>query len=448
VNRKFAKSLYLFLQTLRREDVRGILSYLEGTQHYPTERLLDMQWRRFTQLLGHAYENIPYYRRTLTDAGIEPGDIRSRGDLAAIPMLTKADVRANFADLQARGPGLVEKTSTSGSTGEPLRVIRDRVSTGYHRANMFRLRRWYGSDIGGFEATFRVFNYPFWERQMTRLKDFILNRIRINEHELLPEHMLEFYQRLAAIKPDVFYGFPSLMVRFAQFLERHGIESHPFSLKVIITTSEMLYPRQKEILGSYFGAPVANEYGCTETGIIAIECPEGGWHVPVESTLIEIIPAGDLEADEGVGRVIVTDLMNRAMPFIRYDIGNLARKGVGRCTCGRGLPTIEGVAGRVGRMIDLPDGRSIHSITFFNIFRKAEKVAADSVKEFQVQHRPPRTFEFLIVPDRGFNDDVMAYIRGRVEDALGKGCELKYELVDDIIPSSNGKLEKFVIVEE
>lgn len=426
----------------------GILTELEGTQWYPTERLLNDQWSRFKEIFGYAFHNVPYYQRVLKDAGIEPGDIKSRDDMKGIPLLTKADIRANFNDLQAPGQGLVEVNRTSGSTGEPLKVVRDRASYGYHRANMFRLRRWCGSDIGRTEATFRIYNYPFWDRQKTRLKDIILNRIRINEDDLSAHNMHGFYRKLQRAKPDIFYGFPSIMVRFAKFMINKGIEPHLFSLKAIISTSEMLHASQKEILGNFFDAPVVNEYGCTETGIIAIECPAGGWHIPVESCLVEILPADDLGVDEGVGRVVVTDLMNRAMPFIRYDVGDLAGMPSSTCACGRGLPTIDGVVGRVGRLIDLPDGRTIHSFIFFNIFKKAEAVAEKSVKEFQVRFKPPDEFEFLIVPDENFNDEVLAYIKGRINYAIGDGCKFVYTTVDEITHTKNGKFEIFVVLDE
>jgi len=448
LNRDIAKTLYLFLQSLRREDILGILTRLEETQWYPTERLLNEQWTRLKNLLDYVYEDIPYYRNLFRERGIEPGDIKTRDDLKAIPPLTKADIRRNFENLQANEGGLVEMSRTSGSTGEPLMVVRDRTSYGYHRANMFRLRRWFNSDIGSFEATFRIFSYPFWERQKTRMKDSVLNRIRIDEKDLSDKNMRGFYRRLEKAKPDIFYGFPSLMIRFAKFMINNGIEPNLFTLKAIIATSEMLFPAQKEVLENFFDAPVVNEYGCTETGIVAIECPAGGWHVPVESCLVEVIPADDLDVDEGIGRLIVTDLMNRAMPFIRYDVGDLARIGEGTCSCGRGLPTIEGVVGRVGRIIDLPGGGTIHSFIFFNIFKKAEIVAEKSVREFQVRYTRPNRFEFLIVPDENFNDDVLAYIRKRVDDALGEGCVSEFKMMDEIIPSSNGKFEKFIILDE
>jgi phenylacetate-CoA ligase len=428
------------------EDIAGILDELEQSQWLPAEELLEEQWVRFKGLIEYAYDKVPFYRRRFSHTGIEPGDIKSRVDLTAIPILTKADIKANYNDLQARHAGPVEMLRTSGSTGEPLRVIRDRASTGHHRANMFRQRRWFGANIGSFEATFKIYNYPFWERRKVRLKDFVLNRIRINERDLTEWNMLKFYRKLEAANPDIFYGFPSLMVRFAQFLTERSIKPNLASLNAIISTGEMLSPRQKETLAKTFNSPVVNEYGCTETGIIAIECPDGGWHVPVESCLVEIVPDEGLDLDEGVGRVVVTDLMNRAMPIIRYDSGDLAREGSGICNCERGLPTIEGLVGRIGSMVNLPDGRSIHSITFFKIFKAAESVAEGSIREFQVRLYPPDRFEIFIIPDINFNDEVLEYLRYRLEGALGKGSKLDFKLIDEIAPTKDGKFEKFMIV--
>jgi phenylacetate-CoA ligase len=445
VNQKLGKYVYLFLQSLRKEDITGILTEIEESQWFSREKLLEIQWTRFKDLLEYSYKNIPYYQKIFKEAGITPDDIKSRVDTSKIPILTKDDIRANFEDLQAPGKHLVELNRTSGSTGQSLRVVRDRASTGYHRANMFRFRRWYDADIGSFEATFRILNFPFWERQTVRMKDFILNRIRINERDLNERTMHRFCKKLESARPATFYGFPSLMVRFAEFLKKQKIEPCPESLKVIIATSEMLYPKQKEILEDFFKSPVVNEYGCTETGIIAIECPDGAWHVPIESCLVEIVPVGGLEDDDDVGKVIVTDLMNRAMPFIRYDPGDLARKSSGECICGRGLPTIEGVEGRIGQLVDLPDGRSVHAFIFLNIFKRAEKKSEESIKEFQVIFTPPKDFTFYVVPDKNFNQDVLDYIKKRLKFALGEGCDFSFEFVIDIERAPSGKQEKFII---
>ncbi len=448
MNEQLAKSIYLFLQSLRREDIAGILGQLEESQWYPEERLLDEQWNRFKSLIQYAYENSPYYRKRFIESGMEPGDIKSRDDIKAIPILTKAEIKDNIDDIRVPGYDTAEKLRTSGSTGEPLVVYRCRASTGHHRANMFRQRRWFGSDIGSFEAMFKTFNYPLAERLRVRVKDIVLNRIRINERELTDRTMLDFYNKIRHYKPGIFYGFPSLIIRFANFLKGEGLELKLESLNAIISTGEVIERGNKKFLSDFFDAPAVDEYGCTEVGIIAMECPEGSWHVPVESCLLEIVPRDETGIDEDGGRVVVTDLWNKAMPIIRYDNGDLAREKPGGCPCGRGLPSVESVVGRVSRMVDLPDGRSIHTITFSKIFKNAESVAEGSIKEFQLRFRPPDEFNILIVPDKNFNDQVMAHLRERLDDVLGQGSRIDFKLVNEIPGSRNGKLEKFIIIRD
>jgi phenylacetate-CoA ligase len=312
---------------------------------------------------------------------------------------------------------------------------------------MFRFRRWYGVDIGAYEATFRGTNFPPNVLRKLKVKDFLLNRQRISERNLSKENLDRYYRSMCRAKPETFYGFPTLIEKFTDHLIRSGIEPKPFpSLKCIIPTSEMAYPWQEVKWQDYYGVPVADEYGCTEAGIMAVECPHGCWHVPVESCLVEYIPLENATNGESPYKIIVTDLMNRAMPIIRYDVGDSAMPGDQPCACGRGLPTMKSFAGRVAKLIDLPDGRTIHSLDFYYIFRKAGEIKPDGIKEFQIRINYPKEFEIYIVPGTEFNDEIMDFLKHKISYALGNEAEITYKLVDEIIYTQNGKYDKIVMV--
>jgi len=431
---------------MRREDILGALAQLEESQWYSPDRLLDEQWRRFKELIQYAYDENPYYTATFKKAGIEPGDIKSRDDLGAIPVLTKTRIRENFDSIVSKNIRLAEQLSTSGSMAEPLIMIRCRSSMAYHRANMFRFRKWYDVDIGAFEATFRGTNFPLNVILKLRVKDFLLNRKRIPERNLSKENLDQYYWEMKKARPETFYGFPTLIDKFTTHLIESGIGPQPFpSLKCIIPTSEMSYPWQKAKWKDYYGVPVADEYGCTEAGIMAVECPHGSWHIPVESCLVEYIPLDKPVVEESPPKIIVTDLMNQAMPIIRYDVGDSAIPGDHPCECGRGLPVMKAFAGRVAKLIDLPDGRTIHSLDFYYIFRKAGEIKPDGIKEFQIRVNYPRGFEINIVPGKQFNDDIMHFLEHKISYALGEEAEITYKFVDKISSTKNGKYDKIVI---
>ncbi len=449
MNQKLAKLVYLLTARIRREDVLGVLKQLEGSQWHSTEHLLDVQWEKFKNILQYAYDEFPYYRERCAKAGIEPGDIKTRDDLQAIPILTKGEIRQNFDALVSKNVELTEQFGTSGSMAEPLMMIRCRDSMAHHRANMFRFRRWFDVDIGSFEATFRGTNFPLNALRKLQVKDFLLNRERIPERNLSKGNLDKYYRRMKKAKPATFYGFPTLIQKFTDHLIESGIGPKPFpSLKCIIPTSEMAYPWQKNRWKEYYGVPVAEEYGCTEAGLIGMECPHGSWHVPVESCLVEFVPMENGAEEENQCKIIVTDLMNRAMPMIRYDVADSAAPGIEKCACGRGLPTMSAFLGRVAKLIDLPDGRTIHSLDFYYIFRKASEIKPDAIREFQVKISPPGKFEINIIPGHQFNDDVMDFLKHKIGYALGDGSDITYTLVTEIQNGKHGKYNKVVFVDE
>ncbi len=432
---------------MRKEDILGTLAALEESQWWPEERLLDLQWDRFKKILQFAYDENPFYQKRFKNAGIEPGDIKTRDDLKAIPILTKADIRENYDEILDKNIELTETLSTSGSMAEPLMVTRCRDSMSHHRANMFRFRRWYGVEMGGFEATFRGTNFPMKDLRKLRMKDFLLNRWRLHERDLSNANMDAYFRKLLKCNPATFYGFPTLMEKFTGRLRESGVKPKPFpSLKVIIPTSEMAHERQRIDWREYYGVPVADEYGCTEAGILGVACPEGNWHVPVESVLVEYVPLEQETNDEQAYSIVVTDLFNKSMPIIRYDVGDSALPGDAPCPCGRGLPTMKSFLGRIAKLIDLPDGRTIHSLDFYFIFRKAGEIRPDAIKEFQVRIIKPRVFQIYIVAGSQFNDEAMEFLKHKIGFALGDGAVIEFKLVDEIEPTKYGKFEKVIFL--
>jgi phenylacetate-CoA ligase len=439
--------IYLTAQKARKEDILGTLAELEESQWWPEERLLELQWDRFKSILQYAYDENPFYRERFKAAGIEPGDIKTRADLKAIPIITKADIRENYDKILNTNIELTETLSTSGSMAEPLMMTRCRESMAHHRANMFRFRHWYNADIGGFEATFRGTNFPPKDLLKLKFKDFLLNRWRLHERDLSRKNMDAYFRKLQRCKPSTFYGFPTLMEKFTEHIIESGVKAKPFpSLNVIIPTSEMAHERQRKDWREFYGVPVADEYGCTEAGILGVACPEGNWHVPVESVLVEFIKLDQDTNDEEAYTIIVTDLMNRSMPIIRYDVGDSALPGDGPCACGRGLPTMKSFLGRIAKLIDLPDGRTIHSLDFYYIFRKAGEIRPDAIKEFQVRIIQPRVFQIYIVRGSQFNDETMDFLTHKIGFALGPQSVVEYKFVDEIESIGHGKFEKVIFL--
>ena len=438
-----AKSVYRFIQWCRKEPVLRVLDELEKSQWYPAERLRDLQWARLIRLLGHAYDTVPFYRERFQALGLRPQDVHSPADFACIPVLTKEGLRTQRSRLlSSAGPGRISAMATSGSSGDPLTVIRDRNSTAYHRAAKYRGHRWFGIDIGTREA--RLWGVPvdLPTRMQEWVKDLVMNRIRASAYKLDEGNLYRFYLRTVRSRPVYLFGYTSLVYEFARFILAEGLDGRNLELKAAIVTSETLHDFQREAIEAALGCPAVNEFGCTETGIIAFQCPQGGMHVPVEAVYVEIEP-DNLTGSPDLGRVILTDLHNYAMPIIRYDVGDLAAFSKGSCPCGRALPLLKDIVGRTSDIIVTPDGRRIHTIIFYYILYGLES-RGGGIKKFQVVRDAPHSYIMKLVKDTNFREEDFTLIKRKIAAYLGSQVEMRYQFVDSIEYAGAGKHRDFV----
>jgi phenylacetate-CoA ligase len=169
---------------------------------------------------------------------------------------------------------------------------------------------------------------------------------------------------LALIRPVLLYGYPSVLYLLAKRAAAHG--RRDIRPRTIVTTSEMLFPGQRRVIEEAFAAPVFDQYGCNEVNLVSAECERhDGWHYAMESTLVEILDDDGLPVPTGrSGRIVGTSLDNLAMPFLRYDTGDIGALDKEPCACGRGLVRIRELQGRSRDLIRTPDGRFVHGVAF------------------------------------------------------------------------------------
>lgn len=440
---RLARFAYRTIQKLRQEPVLACLHELEESQWYPAERLRELQWARLLRLLTHAYETVPFYQERFQALGLTPKEIRSPADFARIPVLTKETLRTQRAGLLSSAETKrVSALASSGSSGDPLTVIRDRNSTAYHRAAKYRGQRWFGIDIGEKEA--RLWGVPLdtSTRLKERVKDLLMNRFRASAYKLDRKNLLAFYRHIARAQSSYLFGYASLVYEFGRFVLDEGLDGKGLKLKAAVTTSETLHDFQRQGIETAFACPAVNEFGCTETGIIAFQCPEGGMHIPMESTYVEIEP-DDMIGSPDLGRVVITDLHNYAMPIIRYDIGDLAAFSDSECPCGRSLPLLKDITGRASDIIVTPDGRRIHTIIFYYILYGLES-RGGGINKFQVVRDASNSYTMKLVRDGDFREEDFVLVKRSIAEHLGNQVEVRYQFVDTIERTEAGKHRDFV----
>ena len=423
------KALVRAWMAARAGPLLATLREIEKSQWLAADQLAELQVRKLRAVLMHAGAHVPYYRDLFRSVRFEPESVRSTGDLARIPVLDRETLTARFDDLLAEpaSPGRFVR-STGGSTGRPLRFAVDTHEMTTRSAHIYRGLGWLGWTPG--DKTAYVWGSDIDTREHKGLlgsaRDAFMGVLWLDAFTMSAERIDRCLERLSRFAPTVLIGYPSSLHLLAQRAIECSIRPR---IGGIECSAEMLTPRVRDDLKRAFGCPVLDRYGCRETGVVAHECPEGSLHINSESVVVESVG----------GELLLTTLNNRAMPLIRYRNEDLAVPGEGTCICGRGLPLLAKLQGRVSDIIRSPAGRLIHGEFFTHLF-----YGADEVRRFQVKQTRRDHLEIRVVATDRF--DISC--RERLEHAIVTHADAAFRVtwirVDDIPSGQSGKY-RFII---
>jgi phenylacetate-CoA ligase len=440
--RPLVKYVFFPLQAYRQgSSVPRHLRELEESQFYSPEKIADLQMERLRHLLMHAFRNCPFYTRRFNEAGFDPARVQSPDDLRSLPVLTKKDIQNNLEQLTAGNlpPSDLVPDKTGGSTGQPLNffINQDRVYS--RNAAALRHDRWTGWDIGqkaaylwGHHGDLNIVN-----QFKSRVRRLLLDRnLILDTASITAAKLAQFRKDLLRYRPTIYVGYANSVYLYARFLkETAATEYHRPT--AIITSAEMLDPEQRRIIEEVFACKVFDRYGSRETSIIASECDRHtGLHVCAETIYLEIIADGQPARPGQLGKIVITDLMNYGMPFIRYRIEDIGRPSEHRtCSCVRGLPLIDMAAGRVTDFLLTPEGKIISgaSMTIFLIANTPGLAQAQLVQEKKDE------LVMKIVRGEKFGEESVKYLEREVTHFFGPTVKLRLEYVESIPPEASGK---------
>ena len=420
---------------------RRTLTYLDGYQRdqwLDPEQIATLQWQRLQRLLDHCYREVPYYREQWRKLDIAPQDIRNLDDYAKLPVLTKTDIRAHFDKLKADSwrDRLLYK-ATGGSTGEPMRFGYTRESNDRRAAVMWRGYEWAGSRMG--RRTLFLWGGAVGDptrahQWKDRLYNAVFARRVLNSFKMTEANMSEYADAIDRYRPDIIVGYVGPLVKLAQWLIASGRKI--WRPQGIIGGAEALHEFQRDLIQEAFRAPAFNTYGCREFMLIAAECEQRhGLHVNADHLVVELrTPHGAASAGRP-GDVVITDLFNYGMPFVRYANGDMATASGDRCACGRGLPLLTRVDGRVLDAIRTPAGHVLPGEFFPHMLKDVA-----GLQRFQLVQRRLDRLDLSIVRGTDFDDASLDYIRREVNKVLGDSVQLDCHFVDDIPLTRSGKL--------
>jgi phenylacetate-CoA ligase len=431
------KLVYPVHERLMHRPTFDYVASLEQSQWLPREEIEQLQQVKLTHLLRTAKAHSPWHAERLAAAGIDPDGGVTLADLRHLPTMSKQDARENVERIAWRGaPGGAFKYNTGGSSGQPLIFYYGRWRQASDAAGRIRARRWWGVDVG--EREVYLWGAPVELNKTDRIKtlrDRLLNQLVLNAFEMSPGQMDRYVEAIQAFRPKCIYGYASSVTLLAAHAEQRGLSLRAPGLRVVCTTGEPLYPHQRELIASVFGAPVANEFGSRDIGFTAHETPQGQMLLMSESIILEVLREDGSPAAAGeTGEAVMTGLCSDAQPFIRYRTGDMVTLSAAHCKKGRGLHVIEEVAGRSTDFIVRSDGTIMHALAVIYVLR-----AVEGVGEFKIVQHAADRIEVLVVPGHAWNDDARLRITQGLQARLGADVRVEIRLMDAIPAEASGK---------
>lgn len=437
--------------SIRRDHHLDVLAALRPSATWCPDRLREAQEARLSELLLHAFANVPFYRDRLLAAGVVADCARPRINLSQfsrIPLLTREDVRQRGGELRDRvapGDGIYAM-ATGGTTGDPLRLVRNRETYASVIAVQLWFDEWSGYALGEPKIALYHRRPSVLERARGWLAWGLRNEIRLYTPRMPADRLSACIDRINRHRPAQVVGPAWLLYEVARHAEADGRRIVP--PRGVMTSYEALTPETAQVLQRVFGAPVFDRYGTSELGGIACSCgQEPRLHVSAMTHLVEVLrPDGDPCGPGETGEVVVTHLTNRAMPLIRYRIGDLAMPGPpDPCRCGRMLPSVAEVSGRVMDAFVRADGTLLSGSYVRSFYRSTR-----GLRQFQIVQLAPTRVHVRLVERPEIVSDVVQrrtnvrVIEQHIQRVLDRDSQVTFEFLDEIPRERSGKFRQTV----
>jgi len=397
--------------------------------------VLSHQWSKLRRLVEHAYEHTDYYRRRMQECGITPADIQTPEDYAKLPLLGKDAVNAHREEMVADNvprQGLI-RTASGGSTGAPVGLYHDAEMVASYQAVKLRNFRWAGWEPG--DAWARLWGSQFDVAPHQQLKKRLtdaLTRVKILPcWDMSEATMLRYARALQRFQPDIIEAYVTPMYHFARFLDERGITG--IRPRGVICSAEMLFQHQRDCIERVFQCKVFNRYGGREMGDVAHECPSGTMHLNAETTYTEFVRDGRPARPGEAGEIVLTALDLYGMPLLRYRVEDIGSPADAQCRCGRGLPAMDMVEGRVQDMIALPGNRYLPGEFFPHLFKDFD------ILQFQIEQERLDHLTIRVVRGQALTQEHIDYLLGKVREYTEASAEIELLFCENIPTTASGK---------
>jgi phenylacetate-CoA ligase len=419
---------------------------LDEMDWWSQDELVTDQHNRLLAILEYANDYVPYYQDLFHQIGFHPSDFAADPEnLAKIPILTKDIVRENHDRLitaEQKTRRRLVKIKTGGTTGEPLWLEQEPRYIDFTSAITYHKMTWSGWELG--EPQCWLWGHPIVgvDSEVSvsaKARDWLAHRLRSNAFLMTDESMEELARSLAG-KPDtVLSSYVSTLYRFAEFVRQKG---YGIRVRAAFIGAEPVYDYHRGFIEENLADSVFDNYSTVEIGSIACECEEhNGLHTSTQNCYIEVLRDGKPVPDGEEGEFIVTNLGNRGFPLIRYRTDDWGRKSVRRCPCGRGLPLLQIVEGRIIDHFKTKDGKLV-----WGAFVIPMVPALGPIKQYQIVQKSIDLIVFQVIAAGSLDMDKFQEIQQTVKAVLGNNVETQLELVDSLPKTPTGK-HRFTVSE-
>ncbi len=414
-----------------------LLMRLTDYRHYPSgaidthlhphipqslqRRIVD---RRLRKVIRKAYQDVPFYRDTFDQAGVNPAHFQGIKDISSLPFLNKSDVQEHYPkNLVARGINLdrCEHSATTGSSGIATNFIFTPKTYAYYHTTSLKV--------------YTMIGYRPWHKatyiKYTAVPAPNLGPIfRVNH---IPS-MIPVEQHISALreqKPDLLVGYASLILDIARSVTDKDLKV--IKPRFISVNSELSTQEQRDEISKTFNCPVYDEYSSEETWMIASQCRELNYHLFTNNVWVEFVDSAGNEVATGeLGEIVLTTLQSPAMPFIRYRIGDLGRAGTEPCACGSSLPVLASFEGRADDAFVLANGDRVPSLKLLNAFTTFIKADADYIREFKLVQTGLSEAVIRLVPGPNYAGEQTDELVKRLQSIIPQPIEFSIDITDQL----------------
>ena len=403
---------------------------LRKSQWLTRSQLQKLQEKKLRNIIKHCYKHVKYYNQLFKSLNLHPADIKNIEDLNKIPILTKSKIQNSPEKLISNNLLLKDCyfTRTSGSTGIPLKIIIDENT---HTCIGSRQLRYYSACGVKPRDTISTFSAP---HHFNKSKSWInllgfFKKQNYSVFDPIDNHIKQLLLR----NPDVIQAYPSILSLIAQRIEETLI--HKINPRLIITTSESMSQALRKKINSAFQSEIFDQYGSTEFGTFAWECSEhNGYHIDIEDCIVEFLNNGEAVSPGENGEIVVTSLSNYAMPLIRYSLGDIGTPSNEKCSCGRGLPLIKKINGRIDDFLTLPSGQLLSPRNLGTL----EYI--EGIAKFRIIQEYKDKIIVQVVKGAYFCAKTVKQIQSNIlQGCLGENLQIIVETVEDIPRDKSGK---------